>query len=258
MSGRILKVVELVKRFGGLAAINGVSFETRPGEILGVIGPNGAGKSTLFNLITGTIAPTSGKVFYGGVDVSGYTPEKMAALGVIRTFQSTTVFVEKTVRENLRIGSQFNRLGRPSDLLNFTKVRSFRDECDEIVEIVLDFINLRQVGDRPAGELPYGNQKLLGVGMALTAKPKLLLMDEPAAGLNTTETQQMGILIHRMRGELGVEVVLVEHDMAMVTSICDRIVVLNMGEVLAVGTPEQIQSNQEVIDAYLGADLDFD
>lgn len=258
MSDSRLQVSGLVKRFGGLAAINNVSFSTKPGEILGVIGPNGAGKSTLFNLITGTIPPTAGKVTYLGADVTAFKPEQMAALGVIRTFQSTTVFVDKTVRENLRIGNQFNRLGNPSDLLDIGRVKQVRAESGRIVQQVLEFIRLEEVADRLAGELAYGNQKLLGVGMALAAQPKQLLMDEPAAGLNPTETKNMGVLIKRMRDELGIDIVLVEHDMAMVTSICDRIVVINMGEVIAVGTPSEIQLNQAVIDAYLGVDLEFD
>lgn len=254
----VLEVDGLVKHFGGLIAIDNVSFATRPAEVLGVIGPNGAGKSTLFNLITGTLKPNKGRVRFRGKDITGYKPEQAAQLGIVRTFQSATVFKEKTVRENLRIGSQFNRLGKPFQLFSRAQVAAFRRDSVRIVDEILDFSGLTQYADRAAGELSYGGQKTLGVAMALAAEPKQLLMDEPAAGLNPVETEHMGHLVQRIRSERGVDVILVEHDMAMVTSICDRIVVINRGEVISVGTPEQIQKDPEVIEAYLGVDLELD
>lgn len=254
----VLEVKGLTKRFGGLLATNDVSFTTSAGEIVGVIGPNGAGKSTLFNLITGTIAPTSGRVAFHGEDITGSTPEQVAWRGLIRTFQSATVFKDKTVRDNLRIGMQFNRLGRPSQLLDRNRVKAFRRDAGRISDDLLEFAGLGKYAGRYAGDLPYGAQKTLGVAMALATEPRQLLMDEPAAGLNPVETEHMGNLIERIRSERGIDVVLVEHDMAMVTSICDRIVVINRGEVIAIGTPEEVQRNPEVIEAYLGVDLEFD
>lgn len=254
----VLEVKGLSKRFGGLLATNNVSFSTKRGEILGVIGPNGAGKSTLFNLITGTIPPSSGSVSFCGVDITNCTPEQVAQRGLIRTFQSATVFKEKTVRDNLRIGMQFNRLGRPFQLLDRLRVKTFRDDAERVSRELLSFAGLESYADRPAGDLPYGAQKILGVAMALATEPKQLLMDEPAAGLNPVETEHMGHLIERICSERSIDVVLVEHDMAMVTSICDRIIVINRGEILAIGTPEEIQRNPDVIEAYLGVDLELD
>lgn len=254
----VIEVQGLTKRFGGLVATNNVSFTTAPGEIVGVIGPNGAGKSTLFNLITGTISLTAGRIRFNDEDITGYTPEQVAQRGLIRTFQSAIVFTGKTVRDNLRIGMQFNRLGLPIQLLDRARVKAFRRDADRMANELLEFCQLQAYADRLAGELPYGAQKTLGVAMALATEPKQLLMDEPAAGLNPIETEHMGHLIERIRSERNIDVVLVEHDMAMVTSICDRIIVINRGEIIAIGTPEEIQRNPEVIEAYLGADLEFD
>ncbi len=255
---KVLEVSGLVKKFGGLIATNNVSFATERNQIMGIIGPNGAGKSTLFNLITGTIPPSAGKVSFNGRDITGFTPEQVAQLGLIRTFQSATVFKEKTVREHMLIGMQFNRLGRPFQLLKRAEVAKFRADAQRMADELLQFTQLQGYEHRMAGGLPYGAQKILGVAMALAAEPKQLLMDEPAAGLNPVETEAMGVLIERICRERGIDVVLVEHDMAMVTSICDRIIVINRGEMIAVGTPDEIQENPEVIEAYLGADLDFD
>lgn len=254
----VLEVKGLSKRFGGLLATNNVSFTTARGEIVGVIGPNGAGKSTLFNLITGTISPSSGRVSFYGEDITGRASEQVAQRGLIRTFQSATVFKDKAVRDNLRIGMQFNRLGNPVQLLDRMRVKAFRKDATCVAQELLTFVGLDVYADRLAGELPYGAQKILGVAMALATEPKQLLMDEPAAGLNPVETEQMGHLIERIRSERDIDVVLVEHDMAMVTSICDRIIVINRGEIIAIGTPEEIQRHPEVIDAYLGVDLELD
>lgn len=254
----VIEVQGLTKRFGGLVATDNVSFSTAPGEIVGVIGPNGAGKSTLFNLITGTIPLTSGRIRFYGEDITGNTPEQVAQRGLIRTFQSAIVFTEKTVRSNLFIGTQFSRLGRPFQLLDRPRVQMFRRDAERIADELLEFTNLQVYADRLAGELPYGAQKTLGVAMALATEPKQLLMDEPAAGLNPIETERMGHLIERIRSERKIDVVLVEHDMGMVTSICDRIIVINRGQIISIGTPEEIQRNPEVIEAYLGADLEFD
>lgn len=252
-----LDVEGVSKVFGGLRAVDEVTFTTRVGEIFGIIGPNGAGKSTLFNLITGTVPVTQGRIAFRGKDITALAPESVAAQGIVRTFQSATVFKAKTLEENVRLGSLFGRLSRPGRLLSRAYVRRSREEAMRSTEEVMAFCDLTRERDRLAGELAYGRQKTLGVAMALAAGPKQLLMDEPAAGLNPVETEQMGELIRRIRDERGVDVVLVEHDVAMVTRICDRILVLNRGCVLAIDTPEEIQRHPEVIEAYLGADIEL-
>lgn len=253
----MLEVKGLMKRFGGIVAIDDVSFSTSAHEILGIIGPNGAGKSTLFNLATGTIRPTSGRISFAGLDITGKRPDQVASHGLIRTFQAATMFKGLTVKENLKSAHQFRTLSRPSLLLRRGRVRNFRGGLEALVEDVLDFTELSPYADRIAGELSYGQQKLLGLAMALAAEPRQLLMDEPAAGLNPSETSAMGALIERTRSERGIGVVLVEHDMKMVTGISDRMLVMNQGKVLATGTPKEIQANLDVVEAYLGAEIDL-
>lgn len=252
-----LEVTGVSKVFGGLRAIDKVSFSTRRGEIFGIIGPNGAGKSTLFNLVTGTYPMTEGKISYRGEDIGSLGPEGVAAHGIIRTFQSATVFKNKTLRENVRLGCLFGRLSHPSRFLDRSFIRQSRQDAIASTEEVMAFCGLADEQDRLAGELAYGLQKTLGVAMAIAAGPSQLLMDEPAAGLNPVETEEMGELIRRIRDERGIDVVLVEHDVAMVTRISDRILVLNRGQVLAIDVPEAIQRNPDVIEAYLGADIEL-
>lgn len=253
----VIEVSGVSKHFGGIRAVDGVSFAMESGEIFGIIGPNGAGKTTLFNIITGMIPPSSGQIVFYGSDITGQPMDRIARCGVIRTFQSTTVFKNQTVSENLRRSHLFGRLSRPSWLLNRARVRHVNRAAEERIASVLAFIGFTGSANALAGDLPYGLQKILGVGMALAAEPKLLLMDEPAAGLNPSETKAMGELILRLRKELGIEIVLVEHDMKMVMNICDRILVLNHGEPISIGTPAEIQNNHAVIQAYLGTDHEF-
>jgi branched-chain amino acid transport system ATP-binding protein len=251
-----LEVDGASKFFGGLRAVDNVSFGTRRGEIFGIIGPNGAGKSTLFNLVTGTLPLSSGRIRYRGQDITGLGPEGVAGHGIIRTFQSATVFKNKTVRENVRLGCLLGRLSHPARFLNRAFVRQSRRDAIDVTAGVLAFCGLQGQQERLAGELAYGLQKTLGVAMAIAAGPTQLLMDEPAAGLNPIETEMMGQLIRRIRDERGIDVVLVEHDMPMVMSVCDRILVLNR-HVLAVDTPQAIQRHPDVIEAYLGADIEL-
>lgn len=252
-----LDIVKATKLFGGLRAIDRVSFSTRRGEIFGIIGPNGAGKSTLFNLITGTLPMTSGRISYHGMDITGLGPEAVATKGIIRTFQSATVFPNKTLEENVRLGYLFGRLNVPRRFADRAYLRRSRDEAQVRTGEVIEFCGLTEARHRVAGDLAYGLQKTLGIAMALAAGPSQLLMDEPAAGLNPVETRLMGDLILRIRNERAIDVVLVEHDIAMVTRICDRILVINRGQILAIDLPEAIRHNPDVIEAYLGADIDL-
>jgi branched-chain amino acid transport system ATP-binding protein len=252
----VLQVQAVSRYFGGVRAVDNVSFELRPGEIFGVIGPNGAGKTTLFNVITGAIRPSSGTVRLQGEDITGLTMDAVARRGVIRTFQATTVFKRESVIENLRRGFLFGRVSRPSHLLARSQVASARQQAQKKVEEIVEFTGLGAFGATRGGDLPYGLQKILGVGMAVAAGPRLMLMDEPAAGLNPSETNEMADLVLRLRDRLGIDVVLVEHDMTMVMRICDRILVLNYGQPVCIGTPAQVQSDPAVVEAYLGAEYE--
>jgi branched-chain amino acid transport system ATP-binding protein len=238
--------------FGGLVALDEVSFTARAGEITGVIGPNGAGKTTLFNIITGIYSRTAGSIAFEGRDISGLPPERLARLGLVRTFQNIELFGHMTVLENVMVGlhtrSRSGFLACAFKLPHHLREeRRIRDQAREL----LDFVGLAEAADIEAANLPFGKGRLLEIARALAVQPRIMLMDEPAAGLNSRETWQLGDLIRKIR-ETGVTVVLVEHDMELVMDICDTIVVLNLGKKLAAGTPRQIQENPEVIAAYLG------
>jgi branched-chain amino acid transport system ATP-binding protein len=250
----ILEVESLTKAFGGLHAISDVTVSTVRGEILGVIGPNGSGKTTLFNLVTGVFPATSGSVRFRGKSLSGLPTDAIARLGLVRTFQSATVFKQESVYENIRRGSMFGCIGNPAWFFKKGLVAAGAEKAKATVEDVLEFSGLADVAGRSAGNLPYGKQKMLGVAIALAQHPLQLLMDEPAAGLNPAETEAMGELIAQIRSARGIDVILVEHDMRMVISICDRILALNYGKVIAIDAPAQIVAHPEVIEAYLGAD----
>ena len=252
----VLEVQALSRQFGGVRALDSVSFELNRGEVFGVIGPNGAGKTTLFNAITGAIRPSSGTVRLQGEDITGLTMDAVARRGIIRTYQATTVFRRETVFENLRRGFLFSHISRPSTLLARMRISDAREQAGKRVDEVLGFTGLVPFAATRAGDLPYGMQKILGVAMAVVARPRLLLMDEPAAGLNPSETNAMADLVLGLRDRLSIDVVLVEHDMSMVMRICDRILVLNYGRPICTGTPEQVQNDASVIDAYLGADIE--
>ncbi len=238
--------------FGGLTALDEVSFTARAGEITGVIGPNGAGKTTLFNIVTGIYTRTAGRIVLDDCDISGLPPERLARLGLVRTFQNIELFGQMTVLENVMVGLHTrSRSGflscackLPHHLAEEKRIRSQAFE-------LLEFVGIPDLADTVAANLPFGKGRLLEIARALAVQPRLMLMDEPAAGLNSRETWQLGELIRKIR-ENGVTVVLVEHDMELVMDICDAIVVLNLGKKLAEGTPRQIQENPEVIAAYLG------
>jgi ABC-type branched-subunit amino acid transport system ATPase component len=248
----MLRVDGITQIFGGLTALEDVSFTVEKGTITGVIGPNGAGKTTLFNIITGLYTQTSGRIFLEGTDISGYVPERLAPLGLVRTFQNIEMFNQMTVLENVLVGLHTrSRSGMISCALklpwHLAEERRMREEALEW----LDFCGIADLAEIEAGALAFGKCRTVEVARAMAVKPRLLLMDEPAAGLNNRETDDLEVLIRKIR-ENGVTVVLVEHDMELVMDICDAIVVLNLGKKLAQGTPREIQENPDVIKAYLG------
>ncbi|HKJ50079.1 MAG TPA: ABC transporter ATP-binding protein [Gammaproteobacteria bacterium] len=246
----ILEIDNLTKRFGGLTALEEVSFRVEEGEIRGLIGPNGAGKSTMFKNIAGFYTPTSGDIRYQGRSIAGLRPHDIAEMGVVRTFQETTLFQELSVFENVLVGCHIRAR---SNLLAaiFGLDRAHQKQAAEKVDEVLEFMGLAERRHQLASELPLGSQRALAVAIALAAEPKLLLLDEPFAGMNPEETRQMMDLTRRVR-ESGVSIVLVEHDMKAVMGLCGYLTVLNFGQLLAEGTPDEIRHNDRVIEAYLG------
>ncbi|MCC7288048.1 MAG: ABC transporter ATP-binding protein [Burkholderiaceae bacterium] len=253
MNDAALEVSGLTKDFGGVHAVSSLSFSTRRGEILGIIGPNGSGKTTLFNVITGVLPATTGSVRFRGESITGQTTDAIARRGLVRTFQAASVFRQETVYENIRRGSMFGRIGRPGWFFRRGVVAEGERKARQTTDDLLEFSGLADVAGTEAGNLPYGKQKVLGVVIALAQQPSQLLLDEPAAGLNPNETEAMGELIAQIRAKRSVDVVLVEHDIKMVTSVCDRILAINYGKVIALDLPEKIVAHPEVIEAYLGA-----
>ncbi|MBB5041418.1 ABC transporter ATP-binding protein [Shinella fusca] len=251
----ILQIKNITKRYGGLTAVNDVSFDVRAGEILSVIGPNGAGKSTLFKLISSFVPATSGEVLFNGERISSLAPHKVARMGVVRTFQETTIFRSMTVRENIIVS---HHLRSKASLLGFflgTKQAkedeaAFAASADDIV----DFLGLQGIRNELASNLPQGHLRALGMAIGLATDPKVILLDEPFAGMNHDETMKMVGLVRRLRDERGVTVLLVEHDMPAVMKISDRIVCINFGQKIAEGTPKEIRENEKVIEAYLGSE----
>ena len=247
----LLEVRNLSRHFGGLAAVDGLSFSVDEGEIRGLIGPNGAGKTTIFNVISGFYQPTGGDVIYRGETISGLRTSAIAGRGLVRTFQSTTLFQEFTVLGNVLVGCH---LHAPVSLWGAIAGagRAVEIAAEEKARGILAFMGLAELADELASNLPHGHQRALGIAVALAADPSLLLLDEPFTGMNPEETRQMMELVRRVR-DRGVTILLVEHDMQAVMGLCSRITVLNFGRLLAEGSPAEIRANEDVVEAYLGA-----
>jgi branched-chain amino acid transport system ATP-binding protein len=251
-SGAELVVDGLTIRFGGLTAVESMSFEVCAGEVLSLIGPNGAGKTTAFNAITGYIQPDAGRIAYRGTSLVGLTPNRIAEQGVVRTFQKTSVFMGQSVFDNVLLGLHLASRQRPLSIV-FALPSVAREEklLAEEARRILKFVGLDERRGLLASSLPYGELRLLEVAIALAAKPKLLLLDEPVSGMNPSETASFMKMLAQIRA-LGITVLLVEHDMKMVMGVSDRVICLNHGRIIASGSPAEIQRHPEVIRAYLG------
>ncbi len=244
----LLRVVGVVMRFGGLYALRGVDLTVYPQEIVGLIGPNGAGKTTLFNVISGFLRPSAGEVHFDGRPVQGWPPYRLARLGLVRTFQITRPFRRLTVEENVMIGLGRAAYGHPWRLLG----RCGSGDQRRAVHAILERLDLVPYARRPAGSLPIGLQRRLEIGRALAVGPRVLLLDEPVAGLNPQEAAEMAALIRRLHAD-GLTLLVVEHNMAVAMSLCQRILVLHNGAKIAEGSPEAIRADPAVVEAYLGS-----
>lgn len=253
MNDTLLRVETLSKRFGGVEAVAGVSFHVRRGEIYSLIGPNGAGKTTTFNMISGVVKPSSGTVHFDGSDITGMPAHRLAAIGIGRTFQNLAVFKHASVVDNLLVGRHCHMATNVLDASWFFG-RARREELEHRrkVEEIIDFLEIEEIRDMPVGTLSYGLQKRVELGRALATEPKLLLLDEMVSGMNSEETEDIARFVLDIRDELGISVLMVEHDMGIVMDISDRVCVLNFGRKIAEGDPAEVATDPAVVAAYLG------
>ena len=257
MSSEImLEVRDLTIRFGGLVAVNAVNFQIPKGSIFGLIGPNGAGKTTIFNMISGVYAPTSGKVIFDGREIQGKAPYKVCDMGISRTYQNINLFKSMTVLENVMVGCHTRtKAGLFPSMLRIPSQRKEERSVVEKSQEILDFMDLGDKSMLKASSLSYGEQRRLEISRALASEPKMLLLDEPAAGMNGAEKEELQRTIRKI-ADKGITILLVEHDMKLVMNVTHQICVINFGKRIGFGTPEEIQKNPEVVEAYLGGGLD--
>ena len=249
----LLQATHVTIRFGGLTAVSDFNLAIQPQELVGLIGPNGAGKTTLFNMLTGVYKPTEGEIRIAGTPTVDLKPYQITSLGVARTFQNIRLFKELTVLDNVKIGGHIHyKYSGTSAVLHTNRFHHAEDEAEEQAMKLLDLFGLASRAEDSAKNLPYGDQRRLEIARALAARPNLLLLDEPAAGLNTGETLRLMDKIHEIRDRFRLTILLIEHNMELVMGICERIAVLNFGKTIAEGTPEEIRANEDVIEAYLG------
>ena len=253
MSGPFLRVADLSMRFGGLLAVDGIAFDVRDREIFAIIGPNGAGKTTVFNCISGFYKPSTGRISLRGQELAGLGSHTVARHGVVRTFQNVRLFKHMTVLENLLVAQHRHlKTSLPAGLL---RTRAYRESEQKALDNALhwlDYMGLREFVNREAGNLAYGHQRRLEIARCMVTQPRVLMLDEPAAGLNPQEKKDLQGLIEKLRNEYGVAVLLIEHDMSLVMGVSERILVMEYGRPIALGTPDAIQKDERVIKAYLG------
>jgi branched-chain amino acid transport system ATP-binding protein len=253
----LFQAQDISVRFGGIRAVDAVSFEVERGEVFSIIGPNGAGKTTIFNLISRIYNTTSGGLFFEGNEITRTPPWQIARLGIARTFQNIELFPNATLLQNLLIGRHcHSEVSFISELVFLPSVRRAELRHREKVEDVIAFLGLQRYRDHLIINLPYGVRKVVELGRALCVEPKLLLLDEPSSGLNVEETEEMGFWIEDIKKDLGTTVIMVEHDMALVNQVSDRVMALNYGKVIALGTPQLVQTHPEVVTAYLGGNVE--